>query len=169
MLPVVCTCGTERAESTLELGRAGCSIEHMFTLSFGKDNRFLTSVSVRLRYLWSSIKVVPRQLTLWYRFLTICHFLVISCSFSWPLAVPLAVSSSMGAYQETRNSLLLSMPMWSAHGYWYCLFRKYCHVDWKRRLEEFQKILFWAWHTETGKNCGGSARAFGYRGVQMQL
>lgn len=111
MLPVVCTCGTERAESTLELGRAGYSIEHMFTLSFGKDNRFLTSVSVRLRYLWSSIKVVPRQLTLRYRFLTICHFLVISCGFSWPLAVPLAVSSSMGAYQETTNSLLLSMPM----------------------------------------------------------
>lgn len=81
----------------------------MFALSFGKDNRFLTFVSVRLKYLWSSIKAVPRQLTLRYRFFTICHFLVISCGFSWPLTVPLAVSASMGAYQDTRNSLLLSV------------------------------------------------------------
>lgn len=88
----------------------------MFTLSFGKDNRFLTSVSVRLRYLWSSIKAVLRQLTLQYRFFTICHFLVISCGFSWPLTVPLAVSASMGAYQETRNSLSMLHEMLMAAG-----------------------------------------------------
>lgn len=80
----------------------------MFALLFGKDNGFLTSVSVRQRYLWSSINTVPRQLTLPYRFFTICHFLLISCGFSWPLTVPLAVSTSMGAYQGARNSLLLS-------------------------------------------------------------
>lgn len=80
----------------------------MFALPFGKDNRFLTSVSVRLRYLWSSIKAVPRQLTLPYRFFTICHFLLISCGFSWPLTAPLAVSTSTGAYEGARNSSLLS-------------------------------------------------------------
>lgn len=108
-LPVVCICWTERAESTLLLGEAGCSIEHVFILSFGKDNRFLTSVSVRPRYLWSSAKAVPRQVTLWCRYFTICHFLVLSCGFSWPLAVCLAVSGSMGAHQEMRNSSLLLM------------------------------------------------------------
>lgn len=141
----------------------------MFALSFGKDNRFLTSVSVRLKYLWSSIKAAPRQLTLRYRFFTICHFLVISCSFSWPLTVPLAVSASMGSLPRHKEFLAVVSAAWNAHAYEYCLFSKYRHIDRKSSLEEFQKIFFWAWHMETAKSCGGGSRAFGCSGVQVQL
>lgn len=136
----------------------------MFTPSFGKDNRFLTSVSVRLRYLWSSIRAVPRQLTLRYRFF---HNLPFSCDKLWLFLASRGASccvSQHGSLPGNEEFLAVVNAAWNAHGY----FSKYCHVDWKSSLGDFQKILFWTWHTETGNSDGGGARALGCRGVPVR-
>lgn len=108
----------------------------MFTLSFGKDNRFLTSVSVRLRYLWSSIKAVPRQLTLRCRLLNLpfscdkLQLFLASCSAS-------CCVSQHGSLPRNEEFLAVVNAAWNAHGY----FSKYYRVDWKSSLEEFQKNM----------------------------